>query len=432
MACALLSLAPVAPRAAAQTAAIPATSVIGKLDFTGSKHFSGAEVAAEAGLKLGQAVSRQDLQNVANNLARLGVFERVGYRYTEIPGDRIAVQFTLEDAPTVPVLFDNFPWFTDRELDTAIRQAVPLYHGTAPRGGAMIDEMTAALDKLLPGRGVSGKVEHTLLAQPFGDGMLMQFRVAGPSLLVGSLRYGDSLAQDSEKLRDRNPALLGKPFSRFRIEIFENEQVRPLYLATGHIRVRFGPPQARFTGNPDLPISAKKLLVVLPIDPGPVFHLSGVAWTGDTVLAPAALSTLLNVKPGDLADGMKLQAGWERIEREYRHRGYLDVKLDWQPSFDNASAAVSYHVAVTEGPQYHMGKLVITGLSLEAQDALRLRWELRPGQVFDGTYFDSMLTRIERPTRQIFGDMPVHYSKMGHWLRTHPKTRTVDVLLDFQ
>jgi Surface antigen variable number repeat len=427
----LLFLALGAPCALAQASAPPPTAVIGEIHFTGSSHFTDAQVAAEAGLKPGAAVTRQDLQIVANHLAQLGIFDRVDYRYTNV-GDKISVQFILDDAPTVPVLFDNFPWFTDQELSAAIRQVVPLFHGTAPRGGAMVEEMTAAIAKLLPTRRVSGTVQHTLLEQPMGDGMLMQFRLEGPTLRVGSLQYGDSIAQDSEALRERSSDLVGKPFSRFAIEIFENEQIRPLYLTGGHIRVRFGTPLARFTGNPDQPLSAQKLLVVLPIDPGPVFRLSGATWTGDAAFPPASLSALLGVKPGDLADGMKLEAGWQHIEQQYAHLGYLDMKLDPQASFDDASATVSYRVAVSEGPQYHMGKLIITGLSLEAQDAFLLRWQLHRGQVFDGAYFDDMLTKIEKPTREIFGNMPIHYQKMGHWLQRNPKTGIVDVLLDFQ
>ena len=43
-----------------------------------------------------------------------------------------------------------------------------------------------------------------------------------------------------------------------------------------------------------------------------------------------------------------------------------------------------------------------------------------------------MLAKLEKPTREIFGALPVHYAKMGYWLRTDPQTRTVDILIDFQ
>ena len=45
--------------------------------------------------------------------------------------------------------------------------------------------------------------------------------------------------------------LVGKSFSRFAIELFENEQLRPIYLATGQIGVKFGAPSIHFGGGSD-------------------------------------------------------------------------------------------------------------------------------------------------------------------------------------
>ncbi len=61
--------------------------------------------------------------------------------------------------------------------------------------------------------------------------MTVQFRLEGPSLTIGALNFGDTLAQDSTKLTERKQDLLNKPYSRFSIELFEFEQIRPLYLS---------------------------------------------------------------------------------------------------------------------------------------------------------------------------------------------------------
>ncbi len=308
---------------------------------------------------------------------------------------------------------------------------MPLFDGNAPLDGSMLTQMDAALTALLPMRNVAGAVEHTLMAQPIDDGMMVQFRVKGPALTVNALEYSDMLAQNSEELRDRNPDLIGKPFSRFAIQLFEHEQVRPLYLQAGHLRAKFGPPQPRFTGDPNQPLSSN-VLVFLPIEPGPVFQMLDVTATGNAALDAATITKVVAFDAGQPADGMKLTAAWQRLEQEYRHRGFLDVKIDPQPEFDDAGLTVSYQVAITEGPQYHMHALILTGLSPDAGDALRLRFELRPGAVLDGQYVDELLDQLKAPTKQIFGDLPVHYTKVGNWLRTDPQTKTVDVLLDFQ
>jgi outer membrane protein insertion porin family len=354
----------------------------------------------------------------------------VNYRFTA-KDRRAIINFDLQDAALVPVLFENFPWFTDQELSDEIRRAVPLFDGSAPNGGSLLEEITTALSAKLASRGIKANVEHTLTAQPSGDDMIMQFRQDGPSFTISSVRFGDSLAQNSEKLHDRVSDLVGKTFSRFAIELFENEQVRPIYLSAGRIRVKFGAPLVQISDNSDGHAPAG-VEIQIPIEAGPVFRLSSIKWNGNTAVDAEALGRLVTLKPSDLADGMRLAAGWQQVELEYGHRGYLDAKVAPLPEFEDANGTVAYNVRIEEGPQYRMGQLVITGLSVDAERELRNNWRLAPGQVFDKTFLDSMLAKLEKPSVAIFGELPVHYGQMGHWLRPNPQNHAVDVLIDFQ
>jgi outer membrane protein insertion porin family len=407
----------------------PASFVVAEVHASGSHRYSDAQIAATSGLKPGDPINNQTLQEITDELAQLGVFSRVNFRFTA-KNNRATVNFELEDAPIVPVMFENFPWFTDQELSDEIRHAVPLFDGGAPRGGSLIDEITAALSAKLASRGIKSNVEHTLLTEPSSDEEIMRFRQDGPEFKIASLTFGDSAAQNSEKLHDRMSDLVGKKFSRFAIELFENEQVRPIYLSAGRIRVKLGAPVVHLNGDGQQGPSTVD--VQIPIEPGRVFRLSSAAWSGNMAIDNAALSRLVSVKPGELADGMKLASGWQQIELEYGHRGYLDAKITPAPKFDDASGTVRYDVTIVEGPQYHMGELVITGLSVDAERRLRNAWRLAPGQVFDKTFLDSTLSKLEKPTVAIFGDLPVHYAQMGHLLRTDPQSHVIDVLIDFR
>jgi outer membrane protein assembly factor BamA len=140
----------------------------------------------------------------------------------------------------------------------------------------------------------------------------------------------------------------------------------------------------------------------------------------------------VDLKPGDVADGMKIEALWRKIEIEYGRRGYLDMKLSTEPQFDDTAHRISYRASITEGPQYRMGELVITGLSLDAEKRLRQYWRISPGQVFENDYYESRLNILAKPSRDVFGEMPVHYNELGHLLRPDTSRHTVDVLLDFK
>jgi outer membrane protein assembly factor BamA len=424
----LSSLLLLAGFAAAQ--ASPPSFVVSEVHASGSHRYSDAQISTTARLKPGDPVDHDKLQEIADRLAQLGVFSRVNFRFTAKDG-KATVTFELQDAATVPVMFENFPWFTDQELSEEIRRAVPLFDGSAPSGGSLLDQITEALSAKLASRGIKANVEHALVAQPSSDGEIMQFRQDGPIFTVSSVQFNDWLAQNSEKLHDRVSDLVGKTFSRFAIEVFENEQVRPIYLSAGQLRVKFGAPLLPLSdasgGN-----ASSTVIVQIPIEPGPVSHISGVRWSGNMAIDDAALSRLVTVKAGDLANGMRLAAGWQQVELEYGHRGYLDAKVSPVPQFDDANGTVRYEVKIVEGPQYRMGELVITGLSVDAERALRNNWRLAPGQIFDKTYLDSMLAKLEKPTVAIFGELPVHYGQMGHLLRPNDQNHVIDVLIDFQ
>jgi outer membrane protein insertion porin family len=418
-------------------AALPASAqaptpsaVIKEIHATGSTHYTEAQIVALSGLKPGAPITLEHLQAVANYMAQLGIFSRVNYRFTTRDADT-NLEFQIEDGPVVPVWFDNFPWFSEAELMNSISLAVPLFNGLAPQDGSLLDDISGALTLLLQTNKIPGTIERTLLAKPGSDDQIMQFRVVGPTLTIASLAYTDPLAQNSPKLADRKLDIVGKPFSRFAVEMFVSEQVRPLYLTSGHLRASFGAPEPRFTGDPNLPLPTQ-VSVTLPIDAGPAFKLGEVTWSGNTVLNRAPLDLLVNVKRGEIADGMALTGVWQRVEREYARRGYIDAKVNPQPEYSDAAGTVAFRVAISEGPQYRMGKLVITGLSLDAERSLRVAWKLAPGDIFDGAYVEDMMAKLEKPTPDIFGRLPLHYSEVGHLLTPSDAPNTMDVLIDFQ
>lgn len=421
---------PASNPAAPQSQNAPAPSgkgVLGSITVTGSQKFSSEAIASASGLKVGEAVGKEDLQVAANRLAATGLFSSVRYRFSS-KGDSVSLEFQVADAKTVPVTFDNFPWFTQKELDEDIHKRVGLFDGTAPESGSYLDAIGVAIKKQLEAIGVPGRVEHRLIERPIGSGHEVQFRLVGPTLTVESVQFTDPLASNDQRVTERLQDLIGKPFSRYYVNVFAAEQVRPIYLSQGFLQVQFGPPEARFSGNPNHP-DLGRVTVIVPVKPGPKFTWSGVKWSGETVFNAAALDRMIGLSTGSPADGQAIQAGWQKIRDAYGAKGYLDISLDAEPVYDDARSTVAYNVKVSEGGPYRMGKLVITGLSLEAEKRVRKAWLLRKGKTFDLRYFHSFLTDI---AKEALAGLPVHYQHIGRLLDRNEKRHTVDVLLDFE
>jgi outer membrane protein assembly factor BamA len=412
-------------------AANPApSSTVASIKVTGAKVFPSDQVIVASGLKAGEVVTKEQIQGATDRLAALGIFSAVNYRYTA-KGNAIDLEFQVQEAPTYPVVFDNFPWFTATDIGNAIRSQVGLFTGEAPDGGGMDDAIAAVIENLLASKQIKASVTHQLLAAPSGDGMVMQFRAEGVPLRIQSVQFGDPMATNSERLRDRVPDIKGQPYSLFAVEVFENEQVRPLYVSKGFLKAKIGPPESQLVPDMNDPKQSAVALTI-PIQLGQVYSWKGISWQGNLAFLSATLDKLVDLKPGDAADGMRIEALWQKVEIEYGRRGYLDMKLSTEPQFDDAVHQISYRAGISEGPQYRMGDLVITGLSLDAEKRLRQYWRISAGQVFDNDYCQSQLNLLAKPNRDVFGELPVHYNEFGHLLRPDTSRHAVDVLLDFK
>jgi outer membrane protein assembly factor BamA len=205
---------------------------------TGSVRFTSAQIATAIGLKRGEMVQREDLQGAADKLAELGLFSNIQYRFSTEPTG-LKVTYEVSDAPLVPVTFDNFLWLTDEELSGGLKNSGILFDGKAPLKGTVLDAMSEALMKLLDAHGVHARVIHEAVTIAAEDRTIQQFRVGDADLTVQAVEFSDALAKNDRAIQDRLPDIVGKPYSRNSVELFEFEQVRPIYFAHAYLQVQF-------------------------------------------------------------------------------------------------------------------------------------------------------------------------------------------------
>jgi hypothetical protein len=67
-----------------------------------------------------------------------------------------------------------------------------------------------------------------------------------------------------------------------------------------------------------------------------------------------------------------------------------------------------------------------------AERRLHESWLIPPGGLFDKAQFEDLLTKLEVHKEKVFGDLPVHFETVGHWLQADAAKGTVDILLDFK
>ena len=406
-----------------------AAARLSSITVSGSKRFTSDQIAAAAGLHAGQTITRDDLQRAADHLSQLGTFATVNYRFADAQSG-VKVDYQVTDAATVSVTFDNFPQLSDDEIIQALKKNVVLFDGTAPEHGTILDDMARTIQALLEDRAVQTTVSHELTGpgQSEGTQRVQVFRAEGMVPTIQTVTFSDALANENRGLQSSLGDLIGKPYSRSVLQLFAFEQVRPIYLAHGYLKAQFDAPVSKLNLN-QANAAASTVDVTIPLVAGPAFTWNGVTWIGANAVPPAQLDAVVQLKSGDPADGLRIEGAWQRASDAFARLGYLDVNLDSVPQFDDGAKKVAYIVTIKQGPQYRMGKLVLTGLSVEGERRIREAWKIHEGAFFDNSEYEEFL---DSGVKTAFFVLPFHYDKIGRFLQKDPGTGIVDVLLDFQ
>jgi outer membrane protein insertion porin family len=383
----------------------PTSWKLAKVEAPNVRRFTPEQVLTMSGLQLGQTVNLDAVDAAMGRLSATGYFTSVGYRYNYV-GDKLTVTFNLEEAKwNAPVVFDNFVWFSDEELTSAVRQAVPNFDGTAPTSGGTAERITAALEGLLKEKKIDGHVEYQP-AYAQGSDMAHVFSVKDVSIPICAVSFSGAAAVSESDLIKKSKALIKADYSRSYVADFVKDNLVPVYRERGYLKARFSDAQARLEAGE----CKNGVHVTLSVTEGAAYSWDKAEWSGNSAFASAMLDDRLSLRAGEVANGLRIDEGFKTIKTDYGKKGYVLVKLSPSPSFDEANHRVAYRVAVDEGAQYHMGSLSFTGLSESNATRLRRAWTLREGAVYNASYLDEYM-RVwlppEEPLRAKLQNIPV-------------------------
>jgi len=421
------------PAAQQPQAAQQRTIKVARIVFEGLGRVSREDALARTGLEEGRAYTPEAIDEMASRLAESGLFRRLAYSVSG-KTDGATLTFKVEEDATasaaLPVVFDNFAWFTDEELAEAVRRRLPGFDGRAPDTGTAAREIAAALEELLRARGIkAGPVEHSLSTDAAGRNPEHVFSVTGAQLRVCRLSFPGAKTFTEEFLAQKSGDLLANAYSRKYAEGFAEGTLLPLYHERGLLRAGFLPPRARPHRGDDC---ENGVSVTIPVEEGPIYVWERAEWVGNQALTTKELDAALRMKAREVANGIRFDAGLAAVRKAYGRKGRLAARVTAVPSFDDENRRVSYRIEVAEGPEYRMGQLFITGLPEHDANNLRGRWRLLHGETFD----DGYLNVFSKETLPEFfkhlaseGRMPKS-PKLSTSIRPDREKLTVDVTLD--
>lgn len=367
-----------------QTAA--PTTKIGVIRVSGQKRFSAEQVIAATGLKLGQAFNVKDLDAAAERLGKSGAFPDISYSYVP-QGGLIAVEFKVQEtAKFRECVFDNFVWLTRDEIQAGLKKELPLFIGVVPETGEMLDDISQALEKLSKEKGISVHVVRRIDQLAIGDPNWSHlYSAQGAEVKVKSVRFTGTLTVNPNDLQKEASGLIGREYSEFQSSLFATVRLLPYYRERGYLQAKVEKQAPEILSHVN-GSSEYVVETVYAVTEDSVYRWESPEWSGNAAIPPARLEAATGMKPNEIANGKKIEEGWEAVQKEYSKGGYVEAMVSPEPVFDAQNLRVHYRVLVKEGIQYHMGIFTVSGVPQKVADRLKDRWRLKPGDVFDGTY----------------------------------------------
>ena len=402
-----------------------------KIEFKGLERVKEPEALEKSGLRPGQAVDIDVVEAAANRLLESGLFTNLSYKLKGTTDKALLTFEVIERKWTMPVSFDNFVWFTEDELLAAVRRKLPAFDGTAPEAGGVTEQIKQALEELLRERKIEGAVEYTLSEGGAGRRVEHLFGVKGGALRVCKLNFAGARAVPEELLVTKSGGIFDNDYSRAYTAGFVESNLLPLYHERGYLRASFGPPKVVPEAAPDC---GRGVAVTMTVDEGSIYVWDKAVWEGAAGLGAQELDAALGMKSREVANAVKIAKGLAAVRRAYGRKGYLGARIRPETQFDDSARSVSYRFRVTEGAQYRMGDLTITGLDEAATNNLRGRWRLLHREVFDEGYLDEFgkkaVPEFLREAARSGNPLPLF--KIESKVTPDHEKHTVDVALNFK
>jgi outer membrane protein assembly factor BamA len=357
----------------------------------GAAPYTEEEILNVSGLQPGQMMTQNSLGNAAQHLLDTGVFADA---QMDLSGElhTPTVDIDLKPLPAsslAPASFANFVWWTPAELDSELRQRVPLYRGGIPPAGNLPDSVAAAFTAMLTSKGIQGAVSNTPVQPTNAHPQLTwQFRLDDPTLSLASVELTGAPPALAPALQRAVAHATGSFYNEgLSGETIDDQLLAPLRNA-GYL-------EAKLTNIDRTASPAAKGYAVhysATIVPGELFHVNSVTCSPTPIYSQDAFTHDAKLHPNDLASQQDLLTTEDSIVNVYLHRGYLDAYVDPHPRLDSSAHTVTYALEIIPGEIYHLKTVTPLNLSPAAQQDFDRGWLLKPGAVYDPLYVSAFLT----------------------------------------
>lgn len=311
--------------------------------FTGATGYGDAELAAAVDLKVGQGYTSDDLNHRAQQLLDTGLFDKVAYNFKDGK-----LTFTVKmSAQTYPIQVSSLPLETGVDLNDRLRARVPLYHGTVPPQGSMVEGIRHFCEEMLLAEGVRAHVGATLVEDPAThNAAVMRFSIDSNPVKVGTLKLEGVSAFLRPEL-DKAKVLTDVSYDSDQTAAVIEHSIMAVYFGHGFAAAQV---HAVRYGYPVTDEGVIRVPYKVTVEEGRAYRLGTVKLQDGLPIDPAEVDKLMAERSTFMPESMFVKNLVSQVEFRLKGQGYLNCRVSLEPQLDDSAGVVNYTVEADLGP----------------------------------------------------------------------------------
>ncbi|MBI2829102.1 MAG: BamA/TamA family outer membrane protein [Acidobacteria bacterium] len=341
----------------------------------GARRVAPGGIAVRAGDPYDNDAILRELDRHVGVLRARGFYEaRAVHTSSFEPDGTATVRMTVDRGPLVSVVFGGDPVpEADRERLVPVRR-----EGSADED--LLEDASFAIEEYLHARGYRDAAVTYTRTEREGE-LTIAFSVTrGSRYVVETVTINGNTAAPTAGLLELLQVERGEPYVQAAAGAGA-AAIRQAYRARGFTRAAV---QIAVTPLPrdgeDGPGSVRRVDVRFTVTEGPRTLVGSIAFDGSTVFTEGQLRALMTMAPNRPFSEIDVTSDRDRIDLEYRNRGYESVVIDPAVSFVENGTRADIRFAISEGLQVIVDHVIIVGNQRTSTEIIEREVLLKPGQ----------------------------------------------------
>lgn len=166
--------------------------------------------------------------------------------------------------------------------------------------------------------------------------------------------------------------------------------------------------QANF-GKPRKEVLAGAATLVIPVKEGPRYRVGKIEIEGSTLFSPEQILKILDIRPGDIADGEKIgKALFEDLKDLFAEKGYMHYMSEPITEF-HSEGIVDFRIIIYEGPRFKVRSIRFKGHDEVSREFLRFALSVNEGDYFNHKLFRHGIKELSKFGLEVDPDKDVEF-----------------------